>query len=374
MLLTRIIGISYRKVLKPFFFRFDPEGVHDRVLFLGRVIGSSKILSAITRKIFYFEDDRLNQKVLGIDFQNPVGLSAGFDKDAHLTNTLPHVGFGWTEIGSVTLEPYEGNPKPRLYRLPKDKALVVYYGLKNDGVKVISKRIKEEFKKRNDFVLGISVARTNSKTASSVEAGVKDYKACLEYLAENKIGDYYTINISCPNTFYGEPYTTPDRLEKLLKEISKVKTDKPVFLKMPINLNWEEFDSLLKIIIKHNFKGVIIGNLNKDRNSKYITQDYPEELKGGVSGIPTKELSNNLIRKTYQKYKDKLIIVGVGGIDSAESAYEKISLGATLVQLITGMIYNGPQLIGEINKGLVEMMEKDGFQNISEVVGCRADK
>lgn len=374
MLFTNFIGSSYRNFLKPFFFKRDPEDVHDRMLIVGQRLGSSKMLSKLTRKVFHYESDMLSQNILGVNFSNPVGLSAGFDKDAKLVNTLPHVGFGSAEIGSVTLGSYEGNPKPRLYRLPKDNALVVYYGLKNDGVKAISKRIKSSYKKRDDFVLGISVARTNSKEASSLEAGIKDYKECLEYLVKNDVGAYYTVNISCPNTFYGEPYTTPEKLDKLLRELSKVKTQKPVFLKMPINLSWKEFDDLLKVIVKHSVKGVVIGNLNKDRNSKYVTEDYPESIKGGVSGLPTRELSNNLIERTYLKYKDKLVIIGVGGIDSAETAYQKITLGASAVQLITGMIFQGPQLIGEINKGLIDLMKADGFENISEAVGTKAGR
>lgn len=374
MLLTNFIGVSYRNFLKPFFFKRDPEDVHDRMLVLGQKLGSNKMLSKLTRGVFHYKNEMLSQTILGLNFSNPVGLSAGFDKDAKLINTLPHVGFGYAEIGSVTLKSYEGNPKPRLSRLPKDKALVVYYGLKNDGVNVIAKRIEDSYKERDDFLLGISVARTNSKEASSLEAGIKDYKECLQYLVENNIGDYYTINISCPNTFYGEPYTTPEKLDRLLREISEVNTQKPVFLKMPINLRWEEFDELLKIIVRRKFKGVVIGNLNKDRESEYITEEYPKSMKGGVSGFPTRELSNNLIKRTYLKYKDELVIIGVGGIDSAEAAYQKITLGASAVQLITGMIFQGPQLIGEINKGLVELLKTDGFKNISEAIGTRAGK
>jgi len=372
MFLTSFIGFNYRNFLKPIFFKRDPEDVHDRMLIVGQKIGNSKLLSSITAKVFRYENDKLSQNIAGIKFANPVGLSAGFDKDAKIIKTLPQVGFGFAEIGSVTLNPYEGNTKPRLYRLPKDQALVVYYGLKNDGVEAITERIKRTYHRDQDFVLGVSVARTNSKAASSLEAGIKDYKACLEYIVNHEVGDYYTINISCPNTFYGEPYTTPEKLNSLLSELSKVKTKKPVFIKMPINLLWRDFDKLLEVIVRYKLPGVIIGNLNKDKESKYITQAYPDSIKGGVSGKPTRELSNELIRKTYLKYKDKLLIVGVGGINSAETAYEKITLGASLLQLITGMIYQGPQLIGEINKGLVELIEKDGYKNISEAVGSKA--
>lgn len=372
MFFTKFVGFSYKLLLKPIFFKFDPEDVHDKILLLGQTISNSSFFSKLTTKFFLYSNDKLSQNIAGVKFVNPVGLSAGFDKDAKIINTLPQVGFGFAEVGSVTYLPYEGNPKPRLYRLPKDEGLVVYYGLKNDGVKVITNRIKREYRKQQDFVLGVSIARTNSEETSSLEAGIKDYKASLEYLVKQGVGDYYTINISCPNTFYGEPYTTPERLDKLFKEISKVRVDKLVLIKMPINLKWDDFDNLLKVVVRYKFSGVVIGNLNKDRESEHITQDYPSFIKGGVSGKPTRELSTDLIRKTYLKYRDKLLIVGVGGIDSAETAYEKITAGASLLQLITGMIYKGPQLIGEINKGLVGLMENDGFKNISEAVGSRA--
>ncbi len=372
MFLTKFIGFSYKSFLKPIFFKFDPEDVHDKILLLGQTIGNNNFLSNLTTKLFLYSNDKLSQNIAGVKFVNPVGLSAGFDKDAKIINTLPQVGFGFAEIGSVTYFSYEGNPKPRLYRLPKDEGLVVYYGLKNDGVKVISNRIKREYRKQKGFVLGVSIARTNSEEASSLEAGIRDYKASLEYLVKQGVGDYYTINISCPNTFYGEPYTTPEKLDRLLKEISKVRVDKLVLIKMPINLQWDDFDNLLKVVVRYQLPGVVIGNLNKDRESKHITQDYPISIKGGVSGKPTRELSTDLIRRTYLKYRGKLLIVGVGGIDSAETAYEKITAGASLLQLITGMIYKGPQVIGEINKGLVELIENDGFKSISEAVGSRA--
>lgn len=369
MIFTRIIEKSYKNILKPIYFKFDPEFIHDRILTLGAIFGRFRITRNLTRIVFSYKSSLLTQNVCGLKFVNPVGLSAGFDKDANLINIISDVGFGFSEIGSVTYSSYEGNPKPRLYRLKKDKGLVVYYGLKNEGVVAISNKIKKKYIRRVDFVLGVSIARTNSKKTAGLKEGIIDYVNCLNYLVQNKIGDYYTINISCPNTFYGEPYTTPESLEKLLYEIKKIKTNKPIFLKMPINMPWVQFDQLLKVIIKYNINGVIIGNLNKDRNSEYITEAFPDSLKGGVSGKPTEKLSNELIFKTYQKYSKRLVIIGVGGIFNAEDAYEKIKFGASILQLITGMIFNGPQLIGQINRELAELIKRDGFKNIQEAIG-----
>lgn len=371
MIFTKLIETSYKNILKPIFFKRDPEDVHDRMLRIGQILGKITPLNILTKMVFNYDHEKLSQTVDDLYYRNPVGLSAGFDKDANLNKVIYNVGFSFTEIGSVTLHPYEGNPKPRLYRLKKDRALVVFYGLKNIGVDRIIEKIKKHYKSTHGNILGISIARTNSAHASGLLEGINDYTKSLEKLVEAGVGDYYTINISCPNTFYGEPYSTPERLDKLLTSLLKIKTSKPIYLKMPINLPWDKFDALLQVAVKHNVAGVIIGNLNKDRNSKYITEKYPEDMRGGVSGIPTRELSNNLIKQTYKKYKDKLTIIGVGGIDSAETAYEKICYGATLVQMITGMIFNGPQLIGQINKGLVELLENDGHKNIREAIGSK---
>lgn len=365
--LSPVIAFSYKNILKPLLFTQDPEDVHDALTFMGEGLGKSKILRALTKKIFFYENPILTQKVKGIEFKNPVGLSAGFDKDASLVNIMPSVGFGFMQVGSVTNEAYEGNLKPRLFRLKKSKGIVVYYGLKNIGAKKIIKRLKKI--KKSNFPVGISIAKTNSVKTNTVSAGITDYYECLREFVLNGIGDSYTINISCPNTFGGEPFTTPEELDLLFKKLSTVKTEKPIYIKMPINLPWNDFRKLIKILIKYKIAGVEIGNLNKDRNDAAIIDKIPERIKGNISGKPTWKLSNDLIAKTYKEFGDKLIIIGVGGIFSAKDAYEKIKLGSTLTMLITGMIFEGPQLIGEINRELVKLLKKDGYSSISDAIG-----
>lgn len=367
MLKFQLIGKLYQSILKPIFFRFDPELVHDHMTMMGNFLGRFALTRFLTRKVFNYDNEILEQDIAGLHFRNPVGLSAGFDKNAKLVNVLPEVGFGLMELGSVTLNSYAGNPQPRLFRLPKSRGLVVYYGLMNDGVRKIVGRIKTA--RHDKSVVGISVAKTNSTDTATVEGGVQDYYACLQYLEENQAGDYYTINISCPNTFGGEPFTTKDRLEKLLAKISELKIKKPVFVKMPINLPIEQFDDLLQVCIKYRMTGVVIGNLTKVRDSNLIKDPIPENIKGGISGKPTEALCNELIAYTYRKYKTDLIIIGVGGIFSAEDAYQKIKNGASLLQLITGMIFEGPQLIGDINRGLVRLLKQDGYAHLAEAVG-----
>lgn len=361
-------GFIYRNFLKKIFFRFDPEDVHDLILSVGYLLGRYRITRFLAKVFFDYQHPSLGQKILGLEFRSPVGLSAGFDKNAKLVDILPEVGFGFMELGSVTAEPYEGNPKPRLYRLPKSKALVVYFGLMNIGVTKFIERLRK-FKQKKSIV-GISVAKTNCKRTSDQREGILDYVESLKILEKENVGDYYTINISCPNTFGGEPFTTKESLNELLFEIDKLKISKPVFVKMPINLELSKFDELLDVIVKFKLAGVVIGNLTKVRESDLIRDEIPEHIKGGISGLPTQSLSNELISHTYKRFGDKLIIIGVGGIFTADDAYEKIKRGASLLQLITGMVFQGPQLIGEINLGLSKLIRLDGYSNITEAIGA----
>lgn len=363
----KLFSAIYKTAVRPSLFKIDPEVIHDAITLFGNLLGRFNLTRFITKKLFYFEDRKLAQKILGIKFNNPIGLSAGFDKDAKLLDILPSVGFGYEEIGTVTDKPYGGNPKPRLYRLRKSKGLVVYYGLKNIGAEKIIQKLRG---KKFDFPVAVSIGKTNSPKTNTDKSGIEDYYQCFQKFNTENIGDFYVINISCPNTFGGEPFITPKKLDALLSTLRKIKTRKPVFVKMPINPKWREFNALLKVVVKHKIDGVIIGNLNKDYKDSSIKDTIPDYMKGGISGRPTFELSNKLISATYQNYHAKLVIVGVGGVFSAEDAYEKIKLGASLVSLITGMIYEGPQLIGQINKELVEMLKKDGYKNVSEAVGA----
>lgn len=358
-----IIRFLYRNLLKPFFFLLDPEDVHDRMTATGQLLGNNFLTRGLTSALFSYSNPSLEQNILGIKFTNPVGLSAGFDKNARLTNILPSVGFGFAEVGTITGEECPGNPRPRLWRLKKSRGLVVYYGLKNDGCEEISTRLKNQ-----TFAIPIitSIGKTNNEATAETRAGIADYvKAYKKFTG---IGQIFDINISCPNAFGGEPFSDPVKLDKLLTEIEKVPTKKPVFIKMPADLKDAQLDDILQVVKKHKIAGFICTNLTKDRkNKKILDEEVPKH--GGISGKVVEELSNRLIQKIYQKTNGKYIIIGCGGIFSAEDAYKKIKLGASLVQLITGMIFEGPQLIGKINRGLVRLLKKDGYKNISEAIG-----
>jgi dihydroorotate dehydrogenase (fumarate) len=216
------------------------------------------------------------------------------------------------------------------------------------------------------------VAKTNSPVASSDKDAIADYVGSLKTIGTAGVGDMITLNISCPNAYGGEPFTTPTRLDRLLTQVDVIKLVQPVFVKMPSDLNWEAFDKLLAVIARHRITGVTISNLAKDRSQLKLKDPLPDDVKGNLGGKATWELSNRLIRQTYSKYNRRFVIIGVGGIFSAADAYKKIRYGANLVELVTGLIFEGPQLIGQINHGLVDLLHRDGFSNVAEAVGVDA--
>ncbi|HVS58155.1 MAG TPA: quinone-dependent dihydroorotate dehydrogenase [Candidatus Saccharimonadales bacterium] len=371
---TLISGASaaaYRRAVKPLLFKQKPDAVHNHLLHVGRRLQHIAPARGLLKASWAYQNPGLlGQTVQGIYFKNPVGLSAGFDKNFELPLLLKSIGFGFMEGGSLTYRECAGNPRPWFYRLPKTKSIVVYAGLANQGAPTIVRRIKHYSKNTfKDFPLNISVAKTNSPEACTDTQAVADYLGSLGMIKAAGVGDVVTLNISCPNTYGGEPFTTPERLERLLRAVDRLLLPCPVFVKMPCDLPWPQFRSLLDVIVEHRVAGVTISNLAKDRGRLKLMDPLPDSVKGNLSGKPTWELSNELIRRTYKVYGKRLTIIGVGGIFSAEDAYTKICLGASLVELITGMIFEGPQLIGHINRGLAELLKHDGYANVSQAVG-----
>jgi dihydroorotate dehydrogenase len=356
---------AYRYVAKPVFFRMDPELVHDLMLSFGGFLGNHGWTRRLAKGLYHHENSALEQEILGIRFPNPVGLAAGFDKNAELTQILPAVGFGFEEIGSITGEPCAGNPKPRLWRLPKSRGLVVYYGLKNDGCEAISKRLRG---RKFDFPVGVSVAKTNNQATCDTEVGIADYVKAMRTM--EGIGDYFAVNVSCPNAFGGKPFSTPEKLDALLTALDKVETAKPIFIKLAVDLSPAELDDLVRVADHHRVHGFILCNLTKRRDIEGLVKGEIAGIESGaISGKVIERDCNELISHLYKTAGSRYKIIGVGGVFSAEDAYEKIRRGTSLVQLITGMIFEGPQLIGEINRGLMGLLRRDGFKNVGEAVG-----
>jgi len=360
---TRLMEAAYRHVAKPVFFRLDPERVHDRMTALGRVLAATGPTRAVTRALLRYDDPVLENEVAGLRFANPVGLAAGFDKNAHLWNILPDVGFGFAELGSITGRTCAGNPKPRLWRMPEHDALQVYYGLKNDGAEAVAARLRNAHPR---MVLGISAAKTNSPDTVDPDAAVADYSAVLD--AFRGIAHYFTINISCPNAYGGQPFTDPSLLERLLAAVDARGVTQPVFVKLSPDLSERSLDAVLEVAAGHRIAGFISTNLTKD-HARMGLDATALPGKGGVSGNAVRALADAQLRHLYSRTRGNYVLIGVGGIFSAEDAYRKIRLGASLVQLITGMVYRGPQLIGSINRGLAACLRRDGFSSIAEAVG-----
>ncbi len=360
---NRVIGFVYKNALKPLFFRVNPETIHDHMVRVGKLLGRYGISRYFTKALFSYQHPSLEQTLLGIHFKNPIGLAAGFDKNAELTDIMPAVGFGFQEVGSITGEACIGNQKPRLWRLKSSQALVVNYGLKNDGCEAIARRLRP---KHFALPIGTNIAKTNCAQTCELDEGIADYvKAFSQFTA---IGAYFTINISCPNAFGGQPFTEPARLDALLTQLDEIVTPKPIFLKLSPDISEENLEHILDVAMRHRIHGFICSNLTKNRDTPLI-KEHPLPEQGGISGKVVEPLANKLIADVYRHTKGKYIIIGCGGVFSADDAYRKIKLGASLVQLITGMIFEGPQLISSINQGLVALLKRDGFSTIAEAVG-----
>lgn len=365
------IRLSYTKVIKPILFRFDPEFVHENMTNLGEILGANGVCKRILEHLFAKHYPELTQQIAGITFSRPIGLAAGFDYDARLTQLLPALGFGFETIGTVTYSPYAGNPKPMLGRLPLSRSLMVNKGFKSKGAKIISQKLANL---HFAFPVGISIGRTNNAHLTQSESVVDIVNALRIFEQSNVANRYYEINISCPNLYGDITFYTKKNLTELLNAIKKVNIKKPVFIKMPIDKDDAVVLSLLETIAQFTYvKGVIFGNLQKNRQDPSLVQEEVKKWKvGNFSGKPTWERSNALIALCYRNYKNRFIIIGCGGVFSAEDAYKKIKLGASLVQLITGLIYEGPQLVSEINAGMPYLLKRDGFSHINDAIGVES--
>lgn len=358
----------YKHIVRPVIFHLDPDLVHERTIRTGYLLGRTAITRKALELLFDFKHPSLGTEVFGIHFNNPVGIAGGFDKDCRLIQTLPFVGFGFTEVGSITAKPYAGNSRPWNVRLVEEKSILVNYGLKNAGVDILSKRISKE---KRSVPLVINIAKTNDPGIKGDDS-VEDYNTSFVKL--QPLADIVNLNVSCPNSGDGQLFCeSPELLEKLLRRIGKNKITKPVVLKLKPDLDDKMLDKILAVIRKYPFvKGFIISNLTRNRSLlKVINPQKIQDLPGGLSGKPVQRLSTEMIRKVYKKTKGKYIIIGVGGIFNAADAYEKICAGASLVEIATGLIYGGPATVKRINQGLVDLIKKDGLENVAQAVGSK---
>lgn len=367
-LLITCFGFLYQRVLKPLLFQINPTIVHESLTFSGGVLGKIPGLKKLLRWCFVQSDPQLHQNILGISFPSPIGLAAGFDYQAQLTQVLPALGFGFETVGTITNRAYEGNAAPMLGRLPKSRSLMVNKGFKNKGAQ---DTIKSLLSKSFTFPVGVSIGRTNSLDLNTQTKSVEDIIQSFKKFENSRIQhQYYELNISCPNLKGDISFYSSKNLHQLLKAIDSLKLMRPLFIKMPIEKSNGETLELLRIIAQHRVQGVIFGNLQKNRNDPAL---YPNEVAqfpvGNFSGKPTFQRSNELIALSYKHFQNRFVIIGCGGVFNVDDAYHKIKLGASLVQLITGLVFQGPQLVAEINLELNKRLLADGYTNISQAVG-----
>ncbi|HIF61560.1 MAG TPA: quinone-dependent dihydroorotate dehydrogenase [Candidatus Pelagibacter sp.] len=342
-------------IFRPFLFNLDPETAHDLAI-------KSLKFNFLPNQIFDVEDEEiLKVKILGKSFPNPIGLAAGFDKSAEVYNSLFKFGFGFIEVGTITPLKQLGNSKPRVFRLVEDSAMINRLGFNNDGIDVIKERIKL---KQNRGILGINIG-PNKNT--------KDQKNdfCLGLKNFFNKADYITINISSPNTQGLRNFHNEEKLDDLLKSLNKIKQENktkiPLLLKVSPDIEDSYISEISDIAIKNDISAIILTNTSNSNRDNLISEMKKE--KGGLSGEPLQQISTNMIKKFYKQLKGKIPIIGVGGVSSGKSAYEKIIAGASLLQLYTGFVYKGPMIVKNIKKELIQILKAEGVSSIEEVIG-----
>ena len=345
-------------ILRPYIFSLDPEVAHDLAI-------KSLKANILPKSFFNVEgEEMLEINLLGKKISNPIGLAAGFDKSAEVYNSLFKFGFGFIEVGTVTPKQQLGNPKPRIFRLEKDRALINRLGFNNHGSEIVLKRISNN--QPNGF-LGINIG-PNKDTKNKED----DYYICLSRLAT--YAGYITINISSPNTEGLRDFHDQEEMKKLLSGINKIIKEKkincPIAIKISPDINDNEIGKIVELVSDYKIQGIIVSNTT-DRNRDNLS-DIKKQETGGLSGKPLKDISTDLIKKFFKETKGNIKIIGVGGVDSGESAFEKIAAGADAVQLYTGMVYKGPGIVKEIKKDLISILKKENLKNVSEVVGINA--
>ena len=341
--------------LRPLLFKVDPEKAHTLAI-------KSLKFNLIPNVFDEHKNDSIFQTtIFGKDLDNPIGMAAGFDKNAEVYNALFKLGFGFVEVGTITPLKQYGNPKPRVFRLVEDEALINRLGFNNHGAEIVKDRIKRNKKLG---LLGINIGPNKDSSDR-----LNDYLIGLKTFYDD--ADYITINISSPNTENLRTFHEGDKLQDLLKSIMEEKknlnSNIPIAVKVSPDISKDQVSQISEILLEHEIKAIIVSNTSEANRDKL--GNIQRHQKGGLSGKPIEEKSNILINEFYKLLKGKIKIIGVGGVDSGQSAYDKFIAGADFVQLYTGMVFNGPNIAGIIKKELKELLIRDGVKNYTEIIG-----
>ncbi len=362
----------YTALARPLLFRFDAERVHHATVESCRWLGAVPGLPALARALYSVHHPSLQTQVAGLSFPNPVGLAAGWDKSGRALSMIDALGFGFAEIGSVSARPSRGNPQPRLFRLPAERAIIVNYGLPNDGAEVVAQRL-DRFRPRHP--LGVNVVKTNDgpdAAPCSDEEILSDYERSVLWLHTR--ASYLSLNLSCPNAKGGQDFfAQPGNVARLLSRLAPLEISVPVFLKLAPRDDPAEHERVLRECEPYPQVRGFCFNLppgKPDTLTLKTPRDALAALPGAVAGPPVAALIDRCIAGMYQQMdQQRYAIIGGGGIFTAEEAYRKICLGASLVQIYTALVYEGPGIVGTICRGLVQLLERDGFDSISEATG-----
>ncbi|UAM99268.1 quinone-dependent dihydroorotate dehydrogenase [Polaribacter litorisediminis] len=340
----------YKLIIRPILFLFDPEKVHYFTFSLIRVLCKIPFVPDLFRSLYQVKDKKLERTLFGLTFKNPVGLAAGFDKNAVLYNELANFGFGFIEIGTVTPKGQIGNPKKRLFRLKDDQGIINRMGFNNDGLEVAIQQLK---KNKGTVIIGGNIGKN---TQTLPENYTTDYLECFKGL--HPYVDYFVLNVSCPNVGSHAKLNDKAYLLELISACQKLNNQqekqKPILLKIAPDLNNAQLDEIIELVAETKIDGVIASNTSTTRDNLKASKERLQEIgNGGVSGQPIKNQSTKVIQYLAKHSNKSFPIIGVGGIHSAEDALEKIKAGADLVQIYTGFIYEGPSLIKKINKAIL---------------------
>lgn len=343
----------YKFLFRPLFFLLDPESAHHFVTGLFTFLMKIPGVKLITESMYKVEDKRLERELFGLKFPNPVGLAAGFDKQASFYKEFSSLGFGFIEVGTITPKPQDGNPKPRMFRLPKDEGLINRMGFNNGGLEMAKRQLQG---RDRNFIIGGNIGK-NKVTPN--ENAVDDYIQCFQELHE--LVDYFVVNVSSPNTPGLRELQDKEPLLRILNalkaENAKIATPRPILLKIAPDLTDAQLDDIVEIVAESKIDGVIATNTTISREGLNSPESLTKEA-GGVSGKPVRERSTEVIRYLHTKSNGAFPIIGVGGIHSAADAIEKLNAGASLVQTYTGFIYEGPTLVKQINKELIKLTKR----------------
>lgn len=362
--------------IRPILFKLDPETAHNVTFSLARSAQAAPGVLSLLRSNYQIDTPKLSTTLFGLEFANPVGVAAGFDKNGHALGLLAALGFGFIEVGSVTNLPRTGNQKPRLFRLEPDQGLINRMGLNNEGPEAAKHNIAKLRRKalasnRKPMIVAVNIAKTHDPQILG-DKGIQDMLDCYKKMAAS--GDFVVLNVSCPNTAEGKTFEDPEGITPLLEAVAAERKannpHQPLLVKFSPDSTPFNLEKTIEVCERFDISGYVMVNTSNDRSGLQTNGGTIEKIgKGGLSGKPIHQRAVERVRFAHKLLGGSKPIIGLGGVDSAESAYEFIRAGASLVELYTGLVYQGPRLCREILTGLAGLLERDGFSTLTEAVG-----